>query len=70
MSTPKSIVTQAELRRYLRAIREEGVGDRLEIAKPDGTKVSIIVGKAGEAVADDVDDIDAMIKKIPHAATP
>ena len=71
MTTPKATVTQAEVRRYLRAMREVGVDEgRVEIAKPDGTKVSIVVGKAGEAVADDADDIDTMIKRVPHAATP
>ena len=67
MPTSKAVITQAEVRRYLRAMREAGFDEgRLEIAKPDGTKVSIVAGKASET-ADPGDDIDAMIEKVPHA---
>ena len=67
MPTSKAVITQAEVRRYLRAIREAGFDEgRLEIAKPDGTKVSIVAGKASET-ADPGDDIDAMISKVQHA---
>lgn len=69
MPSPKAAVTQAEVRRYLRAMREAGFdGGRLEIAKPDGTKVSICAGKAGEA-DDDGDDFDAMIGRGPRETT-
>ena len=68
MPTPKAAVTQSELRRYLRAMREAGFGEgRVEIKRPDGTRVAIVVGKAGEATVDDPDDIDAMIDKVPNA---
>ena len=57
-------ITQAEVRRYLKGMREAGVADgRLVIEKPDGTKISIIAGKGGEAEAGD--DIAVMIKRIP-----
>ena len=50
-------------------MREAGFDEgRVEIAKPDGTKVSIVAGKTGEAV--DIDDIDTMIRKVPNGATP
>ena len=63
MSTPKAAFTQAELRRYLRATRAAGYDDwRIEIAKPDDTRVSIVSGKAGGAA---VDDLDAMIEGLP-----
>lgn len=65
MPSPKAAVTQAEVRRYLRAMREAGIDEgRLEIAKPDGTTIKIIAGKAGEA-AEDGDDIDDMIDRVP-----
>ena len=70
MATPKATVTQAELRRYLKAMREAGFETgRVEIERPDGTRVSIVAGPAGDD-ADDANDIDALIKKVPHAATP
>ena len=68
MASPKAAVTQAELRRYVKAMREAGYDAwRIEVAKPDGTKVSIVAGKAGEAAddGDDGDDIDAMIERLP-----
>ena len=71
MSNPKAALTQAELARYAKAMRSAGVYEfRVEIEKPDGTKVSIVAGKASEAAPDDADDIDAMIERFPHAATP
>ena len=71
MPNPKAAVTQSELRRYLRAMREAGFDEgRVEIAKPDGTKVSIVAGKAGEhADGDDGDDFDAMIGRVPRETT-
>ena len=67
MTNPKASVTQAEVRRYLRAMRDAGIAEgRLEITKPDGTRIAITSGKASE-IADGGDDIDAMIDKVPHA---
>lgn len=67
MPSPKAAVTQSELTRYAKALRAAGYSDwRIEVAKPDGTKVSICAGKAGEA-ADDCDDFDAMIGRLPDA---
>lgn len=58
-------VTQAEVRRYLKAMREAGVAEgRVVIERPDGTKVSIIAGKGGDH-ATTADDIDAMIDRVP-----
>ena len=68
MTIHKATVTQAQARRYLRAVREAGYDEgRVEIGWPDGTGISV-VGKAGEA-RDDPDDIDAMIDKVPDAPT-
>ena len=68
MATPKTTVTQAQVRRHLRAVREAGYDEgRVEIEWPDGTGISV-VGKVGEA-GDDPDDIDAMIDKVPNAPT-
>ena len=50
MPTPKATVTQAEVRRYLRAMREAGFDEgRVKIDRPDGVRVTIEAGKAGEA---------------------
>ena len=60
-----STVTQAELTRYAKALRAAGYDDwRIEVAKPDGTKVSICAGKGDEA-ANDADNIDRMIERLP-----
>ena len=69
MVNAKATVSQAELRRYLRAMREAGINEgRVEIAKPDGTRVSIVAGKGGEGTPTaDADAIDAMIDKVPNA---
>ena len=57
-------VTQAEVRRYLKAMREAGVAEgRVVIERPDGTKVSIIAGKGAET--DATDDFDDLIAKVP-----
>ena len=62
MANRKATVTQSELTRYAKALRAAGYDDwRIEVAKPDGTKVSICAGKASDA--DDGDDIDAMIER-------
>ena len=67
MPNPKVAVTQAEVRRYFKGIREAGFGEgRIEIERPDGTRVSIVAGKASET-AETGDDIDRMIEKVPNA---
>lgn len=66
MPNRRAALTQAELTRCLKAARDAGYKEaRVEIAKPDGTKVSIVAGKGGEAAPDDADDIDAMIERLP-----
>ena len=70
MANPKATITQAEVRRYLRAMREAGFDEgRVKIDRPDGVRVTIEAGKAGDP-GDDAADIDTMINKVPHAATP
>ena len=65
MPRQKAVVSQAELTRYAKALRAAGYDDwRIEVAKPDGTKVSICAGKGSEA-ANDGDDIDRMIERLP-----
>ncbi len=67
MANQKATVRQSELTRYLKAMRDAGIAEgRLEITKPDGTRIAITSGKASE-IADASDDIDAMIEKVPHA---
>ena len=69
MPSPRAVVTQAEVRRYLRAMREAGFDEgRLEIAKPDGTKVKIIAVKTSETAAE-ADDFDDLIGRLPDAST-
>ena len=64
MPNRKADVTKAELERYAAVMREAKIGDwRVEVERPDGTKVSIVAGKASEAA--EVDDIDAMIERLP-----
>ena len=66
MSTPKAIATHAELRRALRAMRDAGFDEgRVEVTRPDGTRVAIAVGRAAGGV-DDTDDIDGMIDKVQN----
>ena len=65
MPNPKATVSQAELRRCFRALREAGFDEgRVEIERADGTTVRIVAGKASEA-ADTGVDIDRMIEKLP-----
>ena len=65
MPSLKTTVTQAEIRRCLKAARDAGYSEaRVEIAKPDGTKVTVVALKASEA-ADPSDDIDRLIAKLP-----
>ena len=68
MATPKVTVTQAEVRRYMRATLEAGFDEcRVEIERPDGTRVSIVGGKAFEAAA--ADDFDELIGRVPDASS-
>ena len=61
MPNRKVDVTQAEVRRYLRAMREAGFDEgRVEIERPDGTRVAVVVGKGGEA-AEAPDEWDTII---------
>lgn len=70
MPNRKADITQSELKRYAKALHSAGVDDwRVEIAKPDGTKVSIVAGRGGEAAPGDADDIDRMIDEVPDAKT-
>ena len=65
MPNPKATVTQAEIRRCLKAARDAGYDEaRVEIDKPDGTKLTVVAGKASE-IADGGDDFDRMIKELP-----
>ena len=67
MPSPRAVVTQAEIRRYLKAMRDAGIAEgRLEITTPDGTRIAITSGKASVA-ADPSDDIDRMIEEVPNA---
>ena len=67
MANRKASVTQAEVRRYLRAMREAGFDEgRVKIDRPDGVRVTIEAGKAGDP-GDDAADIDTMIEKVSNA---
>ena len=64
MANRAAAVTQAELKRYLRAIHDAGYGEgRVEIEKPDGTVIRVVAGQASEAT-EATDDFDAMIERI------
>ena len=64
MANQKADVTQGDLTRYAKAMRAADIVDwRVEIERPDGTKVSIVAGKASEDATGD--DIDAMIERLP-----
>ena len=67
MANRKATVTQAEIRRCLKAARDAGYDEaRVEIDKPDGTKLTVVAGKPSEN-ADAGDEIDTMIGKVPNA---
>ena len=67
MTNPKATITQSEVARLAKGMRAAGIDEfSIKYEKPDGTKLSIDVGKASET-ADGGDDIDAMIEKVPHA---
>ena len=64
MTNPKATVRQSEITRCLKAMRDAGIAEgRLEITKPDGTRIAITSGKASET-AETGDDIDRMIEKL------
>ena len=66
MPSPKAAATQAEVARYLKAVRAAGFdGGRVEIEKPDGTTIRVIAGKADDAEAP-ADDFDDLIEKVPN----
>ena len=67
MATRKTSITEAELGRYLKALRRAGYGSgRVEIVQPDGTKISVIAGEASEPVPG-ADDFDTLIGRIKNA---
>ena len=67
MATRRTAITEAELGRYLKALRRAGFGSgRVEIVQPDGTKISVIAGESSEPVPG-AEDFDTMIGKVPDA---
>ena len=65
MANPRATVTQAEIRRCLKAARDAGYDQaRVEIDRPDGIKLTVVAGKASEA-AGTGDNIDRLIAKLP-----
>ena len=67
MANRKATVTQAEIRRCLKAARDAGYDEaRVEIARPDGVRLTVVAGKASENT-DPSDEIDTMIQKVPNA---
>ena len=65
MANRKASVRQSELTRYLKAMRDAGIAEgRLEITRPDGTRIAITSGKASEATGTG-DNIDRLIAKLP-----
>ena len=64
MPNRKADVTQTELKRYAKAMRGAGIDEfRVEIDKPDGTRVSIVAGKSTETA--EADEFDKLIEKVP-----
>ena len=67
MPTPKATITQSEVARLAKGMRAAGIDEfSIKIEKPDGTKLTVVAGKASEA-ADTGVDIDRMIEKVPNA---
>ena len=65
MANPRATITQAEIRRCLKAARDAGYDEaRVEIDRPDGTKLTVVAGKASEATGTG-DNIDRLIAKLP-----
>ena len=66
MASPKAAITQSEVARLAKGMRAAGIDEfSIKVEKPDGTKVSIVAGKAGET-AEDGDDFDRMIGRVPN----
>ena len=64
----KAVVTQAEIARLAKGMRDAGIYEfSIKVEKPDGTRIAIVAGKGHPTVVDDPDDIDQMIDKVPHA---
>ena len=67
MANQKAAVTQAEIARLAKGMRAAGIDEfSIKVVKPDGTKLTVVAGKASE-IADGGDDIDAMIQKVANA---
>lgn len=50
----KAFVTQAEIARLAKGMRDAGCEEfSINVEKPDGTKISIVAGKGSEAAATD-----------------
>ena len=65
MPSRRAAVTEAEIRRCLKAAHDVGYEQpRLVIEMPGGARVTIEAGKLSDT-ADTGDDIDAMIKRMP-----
>ena len=70
MATRRTPITEAELGRYLKALRRAGFGSgRVEIVQPDGTKVTVFAGESSEAVPG-ADDFDRLIERVKPDAPP
>ena len=63
MPRARSTVTQAELTCCAIAARAAG-RNGMVIVKPDGTKVFVFTDSVSE-IDNEIDDIDAMIEKVP-----
>ena len=63
MPRAKSAVTQSELTRCAKAAQAAG-RNGMVIVKPDGTKAFLFTDRASDTDAE-IDDIDAMIEKVP-----
>ena len=65
MPNRKASLTQSELTRCIKAARAAGIDEfSIKVVNTNGTRFSIVVGKAAEN-ADAGDDIDAMIERLP-----
>lgn len=69
MATRKTPITQAELYRCFTAMRQAGfAAGRVEIVRPDGTKVTVIAGGEPEPLPGN--DFDTLIERIKDDAPP
>ena len=65
----KSVITEAELARCLRALRNAGYeSGRVEIEAPDGTKITVVAGETSEPAPGN--DFDALIGRLKDDAPP